>query len=163
MQPAPSLVRRLAPLGCVAALLGTAAPALSACGGNGTTGAVEKTTTLPRERVRAGGERCRNQVGGFLSSLAKLRGSLALGLSYEQYVAALHGVRAAYGKVPIQRLTIDCLTSAGTPAEKALNQYIDAANAWGECLSEAGCDTASIEAGLQKRWRVASHFLSEAR
>jgi hypothetical protein len=162
MQP-PSLVRRLAPLGCVLALLGTAAPALSACGGSDATTAVEKTAVPSGERAREGQERCRDQVGGFLSSLAKLRGSLALGLSYEQYVAALGGVRAAYGEVPVGRLTIDCLASAGTPAEKALNRYIDAANAWGKCLSEAGCDTGSIEASLQKRWRIASHFLSEAR
>jgi hypothetical protein len=163
MQPAPSLVRRLAPLGCALALLGTAAPALSACGGNDAPTAAEKPAATPQRQARGSGERCRRQVSGLLKSLAKLRGSLALGLSYEQYVAALSGVRAAYGRVPVQQLTLDCLSSDGTPAEQALNRYIDAANAWGECLSEAGCDTSSIEAGLQKRWRVASHYLSETR
>ena len=43
-----------------------------------------------------------------------------------------------------------------------MNKYIDAANAWGECLAEAGCTTASIEGALQHKWRVASHSLSEA-
>jgi hypothetical protein len=94
--------------------------------------------------------------------MTRLRSNLAVGLSYEQYAAEMHGIRTAYDEIPVKRLTIDCLATAGTPGEKALNQYIDAANAWGECLAEAGCDTASIEANLQSRWRVASRFLSEA-
>lgn len=113
-------------------------------------------------QVDAAASRCQGQVGGFLKLMAALRSSLAVGLSYEQYAAEMRGVRAAYRKIPVDRLTLDCLAAAGTPGEKALNQYIDAANAWGECLAEAACDTASIEPDLQRKWRVASHFLSEA-
>jgi hypothetical protein len=149
------------------ASLCAAALALSACGGGGSESTTtEKTAaTPPRQRARANpaDDRCQAQVGGFLKSMARLRGNLAVGLSYEQYAAGMHGVRAAYDEVPVERLTIDCLSTAGTPAEKALNKYTDAANAWGECLAEAGCDTASIEHDLQRKWRVASHYLSEAR
>jgi hypothetical protein len=49
----------------------------------------------------------------------------------------------------------------GTPSEQALNEYIDAANAWGECLADAACTTASIEPILQRKWRMASRLLSE--
>lgn len=91
-----------------------------------------------------------------------LRRRLAAGVSYGEYAAELGKVRSAYAAVPVQRLTIDCLAAVGTPGEKALGGYIDAANAWGECLSEAGCSSVSIESALQDRWRVASRHLSEA-
>jgi hypothetical protein len=162
MTPASPVARRLPMPGCV--LLGAVALALSACGGGGTTTAEKTAAKAPEWRAQAdvAGNRCQGEVGGLLKSLAKLRGNLAVGLSYEQYAAEMHGVRAAYGEIPVERLTIDCLSTAGTPAEKALNKYTDAANAWGECLAEAGCDTASIEHDLQRKWRVASHYLSEA-
>lgn len=54
------------------------------------------------------------------------------------------------------------MTATGTPAEDALNRYIDAANAWGECLADASCATATIEPVLQRRWRLASRSLSAA-
>ena len=57
---------------------------------------------------------------------------------------------------------LGCLGAVGTPAEKTLNRYIEAANDWGGCVSELGCGSAEIEPVLQRRWRVASHFLSEA-
>ena len=62
----------------------------------------------------------------------------------------------------IDRLAIDCLSATGTPAEAALNKYIDGANAWGECLADASCGTATIEPVLQRKWRLASRSLSEA-
>jgi hypothetical protein len=142
---------------CVAAL------ALSACGGGGGSTTTATTATAEQQaRAKPAGDPCRRQVGGFLKSMTALRGNLAVGLSYEQYAAAMHGVRAAYDKVPVERLTLDCLSATGAPAERALNKYTDAANAWGECLAEAGCTTASIEHALQRKWRVAAHYLSEA-
>ena len=113
-------------------------------------------------QIDAAASRCRSEVDGFLKAMATLRSNLAVGLSYEQYAAEMRRVGAAYGRLPLDRLTLECLAASGTPGEKALNQYIDAANTWGECLAEAACDTASIEPGLQRKWRVASRFLSEA-
>jgi len=168
MTPASPVAHRLPVLGCV--LLGAAALALSACGGGGdgsggASTAAKPAAKAPERRARqagTGGGGCRDEVGGFIKAMTRLRSNLAVGLSYEQYAAEMHGVRAAYGKVPVQQLTIDCLYATGAPGEKALNQYVDAANAWGECLAETGCTTASIERALQHRWRVASHYLSEA-
>ena len=161
--PASPVARRLPMLG--SASLCAAALALSACGGGGGSTTTATTAAAPSKQQAAtkpAPDPCRRQVGGFLKSMTALRGNLAVGLSYEQYAAAMHGVRAAYGKVPVEQLTLDCLSATGAPAEQALNKYTDAANAWGECLAEAGCTTASIEHGLQRRWRVASHYLSEA-
>ena len=91
-----------------------------------------------------------------------MRHQLAVGLSYDQYAARVKSLRHGYDALPIDRLTIACLRTTGTPAEAALNKYVDAANTWGECLADASCTTAAIEPVLQRKWRIASHLLSEA-
>ncbi len=74
-----------------------------------------------------------------------LRRRLAVGVTYDQYVAEVRGIRSTYGKIPTEQLQIDCLTAVATPGEKAFNRYIEAANDWGECVSELGCGSAEIE------------------
>lgn len=109
------------------------------------------------------GDLCQSQLGGFVGSMDGLRRRLAVGLTYDQYVDEVRGVRSTYGKIPVDRLQIDCLTAVAAPGEKAFNRYIEAANDWGECVSESGCGSERIEPVLQRRWRIASHFLSEAK
>jgi hypothetical protein len=113
-------------------------------------------------RVPAGGL-CQSQLGSFVGSMDGLRRRLAVGVTYDQYVAEVRGIRSTYGKIPIARVQIDCLSAVATPGEKAFNRYIEAANDWGECVSEAGCGSEEIEPVLQRRWRIASHFLTEAK
>jgi hypothetical protein len=161
MTPTPPTARRLPLLGC--ALVAALALALPGCGEEGT--APDNATALPEaEATRdAAGGGCPTQVDAFVKSLDALRRRLAIGLSYEQYAAAIKGLRAAYDGIPVDRLAIDCLAATGTPSEGALNKYIDATNAWGECLADASCTTAKIEPVLQRKWRLASRFLSQAR
>jgi len=109
------------------------------------------------------GDLCQSQLGGFVGSMDGLRRRLAVGVTYDQYVAEVRGIRSTYGKIPVERLQIDCLAAVATPGEKAFNRYIEAANDWGECVSELGCGSEEIEPVLQRRWRVASHFLTEAK
>lgn len=151
---------------------------LDGCGGGGpdTVAKTDDTvtsptiTTTPQKPVpKQEGRRptspagpCRGQVGSFVASMDSLRRRLAVGLTYDQYVAEVRGIRSTYRKIPIDRVEIDCLNAVGTPAEKAFNRYIEAANDWGECVSEAGCSSATVEPVLQRRWRIASRFLSEA-
>jgi len=113
-------------------------------------------------RVPVGGL-CQSQLGGFVGSMDGLRRRLAVGITYDQYVAEVRGIRSTYGRIPIKRVQIDCLSAVATPGEKAFNRYIEAANDWGECVSEAGCGSEEIEPVLQRRWRIASHFLTEAK
>jgi hypothetical protein len=165
----PAAVRLpLASCVLVAALLA------AGCGGDAsrTTGGVTVTspsisttvaTPPPKPDGRApAGERCQSQIGSFIGSMDSLRRRLAVGVTYDQYVDEVEGIRSTYAKLPIDDLRIDCLTAVGGPSEKAFNRYIEAANDWGECVSELGCDTGSIEPVLQRRWRVASDFLAEA-
>ena len=109
------------------------------------------------------GDLCQSQLGSFVGSMDGLRRRLAVGVTYDQYVAEVRGIRSTYGKIPTDRVQIDCLTAVATPGEKAFNRYIEAANDWGECVSELGCGSAEVEPVLQRRWRIASHFLSEAK
>jgi hypothetical protein len=162
MTPGSPSARWLA-LGCLLAAVG--ALALAGCGGDGGATAESTAPTEPRQQARpiSAGEPCPSQVDTFVKSLDRLRSQLAAGLSYEQYAAKIKDLRGKYGRIPVGRLTIGCLTSAGTPGEDALNEYIDAANAWGECLADASCSTASIEPILQRKWRLASGLLGEAR
>jgi hypothetical protein len=113
-------------------------------------------------RVPAG-DLCQSQLGGFVGSMDGLRRRLAVGVTYDQYVAEVRGIRSTYGEIPIDKLQVDCLARVATPGEKAFNRYIEGANDWGECVSEVGCGTTEIEPVLQRRWRVASHFLTEAK
>ena len=167
--PAPA---RLQLTGC--ALL--AALLLASCGGNGsdstdsttvtsrpTTTAAEKPDPRQGKRVRsAPGGPCQTQLGSFVASMDSLRRRLAVGVTFDQYLAEVRGIRSTYEKIPIDQVEIDCLSAVGTPSEQAFNRYIEAANDWGDCVSEAGCSSATVEPVLQRRWRIASHFLSEA-
>jgi hypothetical protein len=164
MTPGSPSARRLSLLGCL--LVAAAALALSACGSGGAATADNAPPAQPKLHAKEVGvvavRPCPKQVDAFRGSLDTLRRQLAVGLSYEQYAAKMKSLGAEYDGIPIDRLTIECLSSTGTPSEKALNKYIDAVNAWGECLADAACTTASIEPVLQRKWRLASGFLSEA-
>jgi hypothetical protein len=153
-----------APAPCIA-LAASLALALSACGGEQGVGDSAKSPPPGTSRVvkspRAG-RPCPAPVGSFVEALDRLRRRLALGLSYEGYVEDVRQVRSAYDGIPADKLLIDCLVAVGTPGEKALDEYVGAANMWGECLSEAGCNSYSVEPRLQRRWRVASQYVSEA-
>ena len=137
--------------------------------GSETTIASDVPTALPRKpapkpkgRPVPGGDLCQSQLGSFIGSMDGLRRRLAVGVTYDQYVAEVRGIRSTYGEIPFRKLQIDCLNAAGAPSEKALNRYIEGANDWGDCVSGLGCDTATVEPILQRRWRIASHFLADA-
>jgi hypothetical protein len=155
---------------------------LSACGGgsggsastagvstvtttpSGATGPGKGTTTPPAAPGDAAADdSCQGRLGAFVGSMDSLRRRLSVGMTYDQYVDEVKAVRDTYGKVDAGAVEIDCLAAVGTPAEKAFNRYIEAANDWGGCVSEAGCESADIEPVLQRQWRIAAHFLGEAR
>lgn len=125
-----------------------------------TTTAEADAKRIKQQRPTAGP--CQGQLGGFVASMDSLRRRLAVGVTFDQYLAEVRGIRSTYLEIPTGRVEIDCLDAVGTPAEKAFNRYIEAANDWGDCVSEAGCNSATVEPVLQRRWRIASHFLGEA-
>ena len=153
---------------------------MAGCGGGGsdTTGAgtatvaskpgAAGTTTAAKDGAgkkhrAAAGSLCQSQLGGFVGSMDSLRRRLAVGVTYDQYVNEVHAIRSTYNRIPTGEVEIDCLGAVGSPAEKAFNRYIEAANDWGDCVSELGCESETVEPVLQRRWRIAAHFLTEAR
>jgi hypothetical protein len=126
-------------------------------------GAGEATTTAaPTKSAPAGKSGCEARIGEFVSRMDDLRQSLLAGLSYAEYVVRVKAIRDAYEAVPVDRLGVACLAGAAADAEDAFNQYLRAANTWGECAGTAGCAASEIEGKLQHRWRIASKSLDEA-
>jgi hypothetical protein len=166
---------RLSTAGCAVVL----ALVLGGCGGSGSDGTERTEATVSSSRVTTVAKEsdpqqskkpgsaspagpCQGQLGGFVASMDSLRRRLAVGVTFDQYLAEVHGIRSTYRKIPIDRVEIDCLDTVGAPAEKAFNRYIEAANDWGGCVSEAGCSSETVEPVLQRHWRIASHFLNES-
>jgi hypothetical protein len=106
---------------------------------------------------------CQARLGDLVDRMDDLRQALSAGLDYSEYVLRVQAVRAAYEAVPIDRLGLACVAGAANHAEDAFNQYLRAANLWGECAGTAGCAASSIESRLQHRWKVASKSLEAAK
>jgi hypothetical protein len=140
---------------------------LSACGEDGTTAADKPASTTDTRSARpphpaTTSDSCR-RLRPFLGSMAKLRDDLARGLSYDDYLREVQGVRSIYARIDVRKLTAGCLLASGGPAERALNLYIDATNTWGDCLATVSCNTRSIEPKLQRKWALAARQLATAR
>ncbi|MBS1885934.1 MAG: hypothetical protein JSU06_01980 [Actinobacteria bacterium] len=105
---------------------------------------------------------CQARLGNFLARMDDLRQSLLAGLSYSEYVVRVRAIGDAYAALPVDRLGASCVTGPAADAEAAFNQYLRAANAWGECAGTAGCSASEVEGRLQRRWRIASKDLDAA-
>jgi hypothetical protein len=159
--------------GPAAVLILGLALALASCGGGGS-GTQSKTSTVQAKEARQvvikpqegaatlHDSHCAGRLGDFLDRMNDLRQSLLAGLSYSEYVVRVRAIRAAYEAVPVDRLDVACLAGAAADAEDAFNQYLRAANAWGECAATAGCAASEVEGKLQHRWRLASQNLDAA-
>jgi hypothetical protein len=156
---------RLSSAAAIAILLGLAL-ILSACGKDGTS-AVDRpagtvSNTSPSEPVGQAAAKACHQLRGFNGAMSTLRDELARGLSYDYYLREVRSVRSLYARIDVDELSAGCLLATGGPAERAFNLYIDAANAWGDCLATVSCDTRSIEPELQRKWALAARRLAVA-
>jgi hypothetical protein len=141
--------------------------ALASCGGGGsstqaTTSTVKAKETKPIVIKPQKKDECQARLDNFLDRMNDLRQSLLAGLSYEEYVVRVRAVRDAYEAVPVDKLGVACVTGPAGKAEDAFNQYLRAANAWGECAATAGCAASEVEGKLQHRWKLASESLDAA-
>jgi hypothetical protein len=155
----------------LAALAALLALALAGCGSGTTTESARIAQRAPRTGAPPPHEgspgarpasTCETQLSAFLGTLGRLRRRLVAGLTYEQYVSEIEGIRSAYRAVPLKELDVSCLTAAGSPAEASFNTYIDAGNDWGHCVGTPGCEATTVEPVLQRKWRRAAKALSEA-
>jgi hypothetical protein len=157
--------------------------ALASCGGGGSSSAGNRgepeagDAKVAASKADTGGKQtgdakkaatptagdCEAQLGEFLGRMKDLRQSLLAGLSYSEYVVRVRAIRDAYEAVPVKKLDGSCLDGPASDAEAAFNQYLRAANTWGECAGTAGCAASEIEGKLQRRWRTASKSLDKAK
>jgi hypothetical protein len=139
---------------------------LGGCGEDGSTAAdrsagTTRTSSVPAPPKSPPAHTC-DRLRGFIGSMAALRDKLARGLSYDDYLGEVQSVRSLYSEIDTGKLTLGCLLASGGTGERAFNLYIDAANAWGDCLATVSCDTRSIEPRLQRKWALAAHQLAVA-
>lgn len=106
---------------------------------------------------------CRRQTGGLMSALQELDSRLSVGLVYADYSKEVGNVRVAYDRVPTAKLEDDCLFDVGVNLENAMNSYVKADNIWNHCLTDFGCDNASIKPDLQAKWADATSSIGEAK
>jgi hypothetical protein len=138
---------------------------LMGCGSGG--GSDERDATVraapsPRPASRPAVARvCGSDLTRFIRSLDGLRDQLAVGLTYDQYLENVRQLRRAYRAIPVAAEPVQCVVGAGVPAERALNQQIEAANAWGDCLAES-CELSSVEPEIKRRWARASVLITDA-
>jgi len=156
--------------------------ALASCGGGGSStnketvitsagpapskpvgGGAKNAAAKPGSGASSGDAACQAQLDEFVSRMTDLRQSLLAGLSYAEYVVRVRAIRDAYEAVPVKKLGVSCLDGAAGDAEDAFNQYLRAANTWGDCAGTAGCAASEIEGKLQRRWRIASKSLDQAK
>ena len=134
---------------------------LIACGGGGSTeGSGGTSTTAPR-RAASPDLRCGTELPRFVRSLDGLRDQLAAGLTYDRYLQSVEALQRAYRRIPVADEPAGCVVGVGVPAEKALNQNIEATNAWGDCLAES-CDLTTVEPEIKRRWARASVLITDA-
>lgn len=105
--------------------------------------------------------KCERQAGALLVGLEKLEIDLAVGLPYAEYVERVDQLRAAYERVPVAELDIGCLKVA-SPAEKAFEIHVEAAEAWTRCVGDRGCEKAAITPKLRRSWDEATSRLRES-
>jgi hypothetical protein len=159
---------RLAPLALAGLALGLALPACGSQAPAAPEPSAETTTLSSGEptlktKPTTAPTACARGLAGLLEQLEHLRRSLVIGVSYEQYVSELGTVRKSYEQVPVGKLDLACVSGPATSAEESFDGYLAAANAWGDCVSESGCETASLEPKLQHKWRVSAKLLANAR
>lgn len=161
------MYRTAAPVAAIVTVL-----ALASCGGGGNSSSTEtvaakrapvKVVQVHRQKSKPEGEGCQKQLGEFVGRMTDLRQALLAGLSYAEYVVRVRAIRDAYEAVPVKKLDAPCLDGPASDAEDAFNQYLRAANTWGDCAGTAGCAASEIEGKLQRRWGIASKSLDEVR
>lgn len=144
------------------ALLGMAV-SLTSCGDGDTAASGKEPGAQSKGKATAAPTAgCGRPLRRFVGRLDALRDAVAVGVTYDSYLAAVRALRAGYDRLPVGRLAVGCLLAVGDPAERSLNAYSEAANTWGNCLADTACRIASIEPTLRRTWERASARLSAA-
>jgi hypothetical protein len=72
-----------------------------------------------------------------VDTLSDLDATLTIGISYNDYGDAVTDALKVYNRVDLGALGVDdydCISTAGVPAEDAMNDHIKANSAWKKCF-----------------------------
>jgi hypothetical protein len=106
---------------------------------------------------------CQSQLSEYLNVLSETESRLGVGMSFADYSEQVGDASVIYDRIPFGRMTSRCIFGPGIKAEEGGNAYIDAYNAWNDCIGDFYCDIDSIDPELQDEWSKASRKLSAAR
>jgi hypothetical protein len=106
---------------------------------------------------------CADNLGAWITKLQALDSRLSVGMTESEYLTTVGGVKVEYDRVDFKALPVPCLSKVGVPAEKALNAYIKAANAWNSCVTNYSCSMARVKPKLQASWATATVKLAAAK
>lgn len=115
-----------------------------------------------QKQAQAEYQKCNSQIGALITIESNLNSHLDVGMNLHDYTSAVGDVRAAYDQAPIHQMDYQCLT-AGSHAERAMNDYVSAANKWNTCLTDPNCSDASVKPQLQSEWSKAGGELDTAK
>ena len=106
---------------------------------------------------------CQSQVGALIAKERELESLLnGVGLAFDEYSDKVGEVSVAYGTIPIDDLSAQCLTRVGIHSEKAMNNWVEAGDTWNDCVTDLYCENDSIDPELQADWLIASDELRKA-
>lgn len=123
-------------------------------------GSSNETTPGPTPHLSS---ECVVALTPLVSGLEDLDSRLSVGLNFSDYSSKVGDLKVVYDKIKPSTLDTTCLTIVGTPAETALNDYIEAYNSWNTCIGKVGCTNASIKSSLQDDWAKATDIISGLR
>jgi zinc-ribbon domain len=106
---------------------------------------------------------CIRELGPFVSALEDLDSRLSVGLNFNDYSTRVGDTRVAYDRINLAKVDTLCLTVVGSPAEDALNAYVEAYNTWNDCIGTPGCTNDSIKSQLQAQWSKATSLIDRIR
>jgi hypothetical protein len=117
-------------------------------------------------KARQQAEDCGSELDPFIDTISELDSRLDIGLSYDEYTNEVADMKVEYDKIDFDAVSdagIECLQSAGLPAEQALRQHVKAAQAWSECFDDFNCENDTVKPELQRLWAKASRQGERAR
>ncbi len=139
---------------------------IAACGGAAAppapTGPTPVPTPSPSPTPATVTAECVESTAGLLEALQDIDARLNVGLTKVDYGTRVGDVRVAYERVDIADLDPLCISEMAIHLENALNEYVEANNAWSECFSDTDCDNDSVKPTLQEHWAEATRLIDLA-
>lgn len=107
-------------------------------------------------------EACGTRLRPLYDALRDVDARLDIGMNRAQYGEKLGDVSVAYNTAAVGGFTAGACLDTAKALETALNDYIAANTAWGDCIESSSCDVdTDALPGMRTRWERASGILDQ--